>query len=572
MHRTVSSKIGRRTETGLANPGRICIMQRMRRFVWLLLISVLGTSGGWASLADRVVIVANSNDRDSLKIARYYAEKRQVPAVNIVALPMPTVETINWREFVLTVWQPLQDELLKRGWIEGTAFKLYDEAGRRKVAVDGHAISYLVLCRGVPLRINNSPELLTIKQGREDPPELRTNQASVDAELSLLAYGPYNIKGFVHNPLFRVKEPSLLAEKMIVKVSRLDGPHYDDVIALINSTMEAEKTGLIGRGYVDVRGPHRQGEQWLELIATQIKELHFPSEVNREAGTFPASARFDLPALYFGWYAGNANGPFVLPDFRMAPGAIAVHIHSYSAATLRSASSGWCGPLVARGAAVTTGAVFEPYLQFMHYPHLLFEALAAGHNVGDAAYYALPSLSWQNVLIGDPLYQPRLHALDEQWQRRDQLAPRQRAYVALRKIQRLLDLDKPDEALAIGRAEQAKQPSLALGVRLAEILLNQDNATGAKQMLGFAVYLKSLRTNEWALLQRAGDLLAETGDAAAAVRIYSTLVAIAGVPNEIKTDWLKRGARLASAAGDMQQAMEWEREANKLIAMVETQK
>jgi len=44
-------------------------------------------------------------------------------------------------------------------------------------------------------------------------------------------------------------------------------------------------------------------------------------------------------ALYYGWYAGNVAGPFSQPGFKFVPGAIAAHIHSYSAATLRDEPS-----------------------------------------------------------------------------------------------------------------------------------------------------------------------------------------------------------------------------------------
>ena len=40
-------------------------------------------------------------------------------------------------------------------------------------------------------------------------------------------------------------------------------------------------------------------------------------------------------ALYYGWYAEKIAGPFVQSDFKFARGALAVHIHSFSASTLR---------------------------------------------------------------------------------------------------------------------------------------------------------------------------------------------------------------------------------------------
>ena len=60
------------------------------------------------------------------------------------------------------------------------------------------------------------------------------------------------------------------------------------------------------------------------------------------------------------------------------------------------------------------GNVFEPYLQFTHQPHLLLRALARGATLAEAAYFALNVLSWQAILIGDPLYRPVAIELDEQ--------------------------------------------------------------------------------------------------------------------------------------------------------------
>jgi uncharacterized protein (TIGR03790 family) len=144
----------------------------------------------------------------------------------------------------------------------------------------------------------------------------------------------------------------------------------------------------------------------MEQVVRQLAELGIETEVDREPSTFPAAARFDQSGLYFGWYAGTVNGPFTQPGFRFPAGAIAMHIHSFSAATLRDAASGWCGPFVARGVTATVGNVFEPYLQLTHRPDFLLRALARGENFGDAATYAQRALSWQTVAIGDPLYRP----------------------------------------------------------------------------------------------------------------------------------------------------------------------
>lgn len=111
-------------------------------------------------------------------------------------------------------------------------------------------------------------------------------------------------------------------------------------------------------------------------------------------------------ALYYGWYAPNVAGPFTRPDFRFMPGAIAMHIHSFSAATLRDRNQNWVGPLISRGAAASVGNVYEPYLQLTTHPDILNDRLLHGFTFAESAYSATEALSWMGVMVGDPLYRP----------------------------------------------------------------------------------------------------------------------------------------------------------------------
>lgn len=539
----------------------------MRLVVLLAFFAV--ASAGWLSAstddaASRVIVVANSNDPDSLRIARHYPAARGVPGENIIALPLSTVETITWREFVTTLWQPLQDELVRRGWIDAIRMNLTDDAGRIKSAISGHRISYLVTCRGVPLRINHDPLLAAEAKPMTDKAEFRTNQGAVDSELSLLANGNYNLNAFVRNPLFLNERPSHFDLAQVIKVSRLDGPTAPEVLALIDRTMTAERQGLLGRAYVDVRGPHAQGNRWFEVVAKQLDELNFDPTVHRESGTFPITARFDAPVLYFGWYATNLNGPFALPNFRLPPGAIALHIHSFSAHTMRSPTSGWAGPLIARGAAVTFGAVFEPYLELMHQPQLLLRLLAQGRTLGDAAYFSVPALSWQNVVIGDPLYRPFAVNAVQQWAAQESLPDSLRPYAMLREITRLRNAEQVTEAIALARTAMKEQPSLALGLALARMLQDNGDLSGAAEALGFVRYLRVTRSDEWGLWQQAAALLEACGAPDPALAIYRGLLSTAELPDELKQAWLTEGVRVARAARNLTQASDWEREAGAL--------
>jgi uncharacterized protein (TIGR03790 family) len=525
-----------------------------RRLLALGLILWVGGSAAEADLAARVVILANSRQPESVRLAEFYAGQRAVPAANILALPLPEAESITWREFIDQVWQPVQDELLRRGWIDGTTSRLLDKLGRRRFAPASHRISYLVVCRGVPLRIYNDPTLREEKPRRKIPPEFNKNESAVDGELSLLAQGGYDINAMVPNPLFANDRMLSPDAELVVKVTRLDGPTWADARHLVTAALEAEHTGLLGRYYVDLKGPHAEGDGWLQAAGKQLQELGFDGDTESTGATFGAAARFDAPVLYFGWYAGNLNGPFARAGFAFPPGAVALHIHSFSAPTLRSDTAGWCGPLVARGVTATVGNVFEPYLEFTHRPDLLLRALAQGKNFGDAVYYALPVLSWQAVAIGDPLYRPFLVPLENQG-----ASP----YAVMRRANLLERAGGKAEALALLRAAQRDQPSLPVGLALAR-LAAPDDRPAAAAALGFASLLKAVRPTDWPLLREAARLLAANGAPAAALQVYGNLASAPAPSPEARKELLVEARTTADAAGDLLRSLEFTRQLNEL--------
>jgi uncharacterized protein (TIGR03790 family) len=380
-----------------------------RRIILVALLALVGFGGSSRAdddIAGRLILLANSNQPASLQVARHYADVRHVPLANIVILPMSSEETVSWSEFIDSIWNPLEAELVQRRWLDSIPMSLHDAEGRTKYSVSGHRISYLVICRGVPLRISNDPARYEHGPSFDDRSNFRANEAAVDSELSLLALPNHTIGGFLTNPLFGVDRPTTLQSQQVIKVSRLDGPALNEVLALPDRAILAERLGLKGRAYVDLGGNHPDGDRWLEEVVRQLEQLRITTVVDRKRTTFPADTPFESPVLYFGWYAERVNGPFLKTGFRFPDGAIAMHIHSFSAETLRRDSERWCGPFVARGVTATVGNVFEPYLQLTHRPDLLLRALARGDTFGDAVYFAQRALSWQTIAIGDPLYRP----------------------------------------------------------------------------------------------------------------------------------------------------------------------
>jgi tetratricopeptide (TPR) repeat protein len=64
------------------------------------------------------------------------------------------------------------------------------------------------------------------------------------------------------------------------------------------------------------------------------------------------------------------------------------------------------GDLIREGVTGVVGYVGEPYFEGVARPQILFSAYLAGLNLIESFYLALPHLSWQAVVVGDPLCAP----------------------------------------------------------------------------------------------------------------------------------------------------------------------
>ncbi|MFA5265788.1 MAG: TIGR03790 family protein [Opitutaceae bacterium] len=534
-----------------------------------VLLSVMACIAGSAALGGtaeepqlRVVILANRADADSLRLAHHYAERRGVPQANVFAYPMSNAETITWSEFVSTVWEPLMEDLVRTSWIDAIPMDARDAVGRRKYATQGHRISYLVVCRGVPLRIAQDA---SIKEQAAPSPiaqdaRIQTNQAAVDSELTILAMALHPAISCIPNPLFQNDAPTFLDEASLVKVSRLDGPTFESARALVDNAIEAEANGLAGRAYVDMGGPYAEADLWFLETEKMLAGTGFDFDVDRARGSIPAWGRFDAPVLYFGWYEADCSGPMAQSGFRFPPGAVAYHLHSNSAYTLRDMKKGWCGPLVARGVTATLGNVYEPYLLFTHRPQLFAHALIQGRRFGDAGFYALPALSWQGILIGDPLYRPFAKSFDAEWAKHGEMGSRLAAYIVLRKMHMLEAEGKNDAALELGRSEMIARPSLPLALGIATRLVSRQQGAEAARLLEFIRFHPASASEEWPLMQAAARIIAENGDKRSAFTIIDKLLENRAIQVDYRRLLLQDGIVWAKAAGNMQRMIQWQKD------------
>jgi len=377
---------------------------RRRLFAGVAVIALLAPVAGVAEPtreAAATVVLFNAADPDSTALAKYYAGRREIPADNLIGLACASTEEIGRDEYLATIAGPVRAHLLAKGlW---TA----DPASGRVIAAAGR---FAAIIRGVPLKIRPDPNIAP-NRAQPDPIGSR-NEASVDSELAALAAVGASPAGVLPNPYFRRFTPvlDLSTEPGLLMVARLDGPDPITVRGMIDDAISAERDGLWGWGYIDSRGiksgAYAEGDDWLRALLSEMRLKGIPSLMDSSEQTLPDGFPVTDAAVYYGWYADAVNGPFADPLMKFRTGAIAVHIHSFSAATLRSATANWCGPLLARGAAATVGNVYEPYLALTHDLSILQDRLMEGFTFAESASMAMQVVSWMNVAVGDPLYKP----------------------------------------------------------------------------------------------------------------------------------------------------------------------
>ncbi|MCW1913609.1 TIGR03790 family protein [Luteolibacter sp. GHJ8] len=352
---------------------------------------------------ESVAVLYNSSSSESKAIATYYAEARKIPEENLVGLPMPEKEEVSREEFNTRILEPLKAEYDKRGW-----WKRQEHEG--KLIPISKKIRVIACIYGVPSRVAAQPNDPKMVPGGAPP--LNTTEAAVDSELALIGNEDLPLPNALINRYFKQDLSVFDTNMSTTLVGRIDGPSRAICERMIRDAVEVEKTGLWGMAVIDIAKKYTNtelGDPWLESIARANRETGIPTLVDRFQDTLPTNFPLRDVVSYYGWYDWNVSGPFLNPTFRFKKGAVAVHLHSFSAAQLRDPGKNWCAPLLARGAAATLGNVHEPYLEMTHHFDIFQARLKAGYTLVEAAYMAVPVMSWQNVVLGDPLYRPYLH-------------------------------------------------------------------------------------------------------------------------------------------------------------------
>jgi len=354
----------------------------------LLLLVLVVVAAGRAQTGDQVLLVANRKDAASREVADYYRPRRSVPVGNVCWLDATTQEEISWDVYQDQIERPIA-ACLERGGL------------REKIL-------YIALTLGVPLKVTGGGRGLGVEH------------ASVDSELALL-YGKLHgatIKraGVVPNPFFGKRdEPFRHPRFPIYLVARLGAYDVAEVKAMIDRSLSAHNRGKF---VIDLTaGRKDEANDWLQTAAVLLPGARVVIDQTSQV-------LYDQRDVigYASWGSNDGNRRRRNLGFRWLPGAVATEFVSTNARTLERPPADWsfgawleknrmfggspqslATDYIDQGATAATGSTYEPYTVGCARPDYLLPAYYHGRNLAESYYVSMQFLSWQGVLLGDPL-------------------------------------------------------------------------------------------------------------------------------------------------------------------------
>jgi uncharacterized protein (TIGR03790 family) len=355
----------------------------VRLFLLLAAASSLAAQSG-----ENVLLVVNANDPSSREIGEYYRPRRSIPVKNVCTLSTTSDEEIDWATYEQQIETPIGACLKKNALQE--------------------KVLYIVTTLGVPLKVKGAGAGWTAEY------------ASVDSELTLL-YGKLRgarlqRAGMVPNPLFMKRDEAFQHARFpIYLVTRLAAYDTAEVKTMIDRSLAARNRGKF---VLDLSSPDdKEGNNWLRTAAILL-----PSDrAFMEETTHVARLQRDVIG-YASWGSNDQRRRTRDLGFQWLPGAIAAEFVSTSARTFKRPPDDWTytnwedrqhffggspqglvADLIHQGATGASGNAYEPFLAGCVRPDYLFPAYYQGRNLAESFYIATPGLSWQVVILGDPL-------------------------------------------------------------------------------------------------------------------------------------------------------------------------
>ena len=162
------------------------------------------------------------------------------------------------------------------------------------------------------------------------------------------------------------------------------------------------------------------GDRWLQQAADRVRQATTSDTVVLDMSKSVVST--EGPVLgYYSWGSNDPANRLRHFGLQFAPGAIAGMFVSTDGRTFTEPPADWvpggtdqrgygsqslAGDLIRDGVTGVSAHVTEPFLDATIRPQILFPAYLRGFTLAESYYLAMPFLSWQTIIVGDPLCAP----------------------------------------------------------------------------------------------------------------------------------------------------------------------
>lgn len=324
-----------------------------------------------AARPENVLVIINDNSPVSREIGLYYANKRNIPAKNVLHIKCPTEETIYHAQYPTLIEQPVKQYLAKTGL--------------------KNKVDYLVLTKGVPIGLKGD--------------------RSVDSLLMCMDFGldSKKRKNPVPNPYYNKKEHFSHKKYGFYLATRLDGYTKKDAKALVDRALAAKPKREVF--LFDITPARNTGGY--RLFNDEMRRAH--SDLLRRGylsileDTYDFVGRRNNLMGYCSW--GSNDGGFDKVKYRgnvFLPGSIAETAVSSSARTFQPTEEGQSliADLIKSGVTGVKGYVTEPTISAIANPSILFDRYVSGYDLAESFYMASRFIFWKDLVVGDPLTAP----------------------------------------------------------------------------------------------------------------------------------------------------------------------
>ncbi len=402
----------------------------MKKLIAIIVLTASFSYGATpASQAARVLVIRNTNSTISKAVADFYCAGRGITNVLNVscqdAATSSNLETMTFKDYLTNIDAPLHSFLASHPGID-----------------------FIVTTKGIPIRLMGSDAGGWVKA---DSAAQRFN-GSLDSYVSALGYD--TIKGAIRinissgsyqgsswaNRYFNSTKRFSHAQFGGYLVTRLDGYTVADAESLVVKSLKADSLRLLnikpnGKILLDESPNYgftseaSQPFQTLKLfppangVSTETYESNYgdynadmarchdtilkprkiPDSLNANQ-TFVGNMTGLMGYVSWGSNDGAYNANNYL-SLRFAPGAIVETAVSTGARTFLPTQGGQSlvVDIIHNGATGMKGYCDEPWLEACAQPSILFARYTAGWTLAESYYAASNQVSWEDIIIGDPL-------------------------------------------------------------------------------------------------------------------------------------------------------------------------